>query len=113
MNAHLLRLAFLCTGALLACGASPHSSPSAGGGAGSGSVGLLGAGAPAAISACGGAASGGAVSTLSGSIVPLYRYPDAASWQAIVSAKALHPQLSVIAIVNPDNGSNRMGDVPF
>ena len=45
--------------------------------------------------------------------MPLYRYPDAASWQAIVSAKALHPQLSVIAIVNPDNGSNRMGDVPF
>jgi hypothetical protein len=51
--------------------------------------------------------------TLTGSIVPLYSYPDAPAWKAIVAAKALHPKVTVVAIVNPDNGPGASVDALF
>lgn len=39
-----------------------------------------------------------------GTLVPLYTYPTHPSWTAIIAAKAKHPEVPVIAVVNPSNG---------
>lgn len=39
-----------------------------------------------------------------GTIVPLYTYPTHGSWRAIVDAKAAHPDVPVVAIINPASG---------
>jgi hypothetical protein len=36
-------------------------------------------------------------------IIPLYSYPGAA-WNAIVQAKEAHPDVPIVAVINPDNG---------
>jgi hypothetical protein len=38
--------------------------------------------------------------------VPLYTYPTDASWTAVANAKAAHPRVRVVAVVNPNNGPN-------
>src|SRR3569623_6928 len=50
-----------------------------------------------------GSTGGGSAST-TGTIVPLYSYPGAAAWSAIVDAKRAHPAVPVVAVVNPNNG---------
>jgi hypothetical protein len=104
-------------------GASAGASSSDGGaGAGAGdplgSAGMNVAGASSGGASNGGASNGGAsnggmAAILRGSIVPLYSYPDAPAWQAIIAAKALHPKVTVIAIVNPDNGPGASIDATF
>jgi hypothetical protein len=49
-----------------------------------------------------GGGAGGTSTT--GTIVPLYSYPTASAWSAIISAKTSHPSVPVVAIVNPSNG---------
>lgn len=41
---------------------------------------------------------------VTGSIIPLYTPPTDPSWTAVASAKAAHPTVPVMAIVNPANG---------
>jgi hypothetical protein len=48
-----------------------------------------------------------------GTIVPLYTYPSDSSWTAIVAAKAAHPRVRVVAIVNPDSGPGASRDDAF
>jgi hypothetical protein len=45
-----------------------------------------------------------AASSAGATIVPLYTDPSQPSWTAIVAAKAAHPRVGVIAVVNPANG---------
>lgn len=41
-----------------------------------------------------------------GLMMPLYTYPTHAAWKKLIALKARHPQLPVVAIVNPDNGAS-------
>ncbi len=58
-----------------------------------------------------GAPDGGA--TAAGTIVPLYTYPTDASWTAIVTAAAMHPAVTVWAIINPDSGPGTSSDPSY
>ena len=88
-------------------------SPGAGGGGANGAGG--GGGAAGGGAAGGGAAGGGGgpAATSNGCIVPLYSYPSAGAWNAMVQAKQAHPAVNVIAIVNPDNGPGASVDSMF
>ncbi|HVY32077.1 MAG TPA: spherulation-specific family 4 protein [Polyangiaceae bacterium] len=55
----------------------------------------------------------GHASVGNGCIVPLYSYPDAPAWSALVKAKQAHPNVDVIAIVNPDSGPGANVDAAF
>jgi hypothetical protein len=85
----------------------------------SGAAGEGGAGAPATAGEGGagradsGATLGVAGSSGSGTIVPLYTYPDDPSWTAIVTARQAHPSVRVVAIVNPDSGPGASKDGAF
>jgi hypothetical protein len=46
-------------------------------------------------------AAGGAVT---GTIIPLYTPPSDPSWAAVAAAKAAHPAVPVLAVINPANG---------
>ena len=69
---------------------------------------MAGAGGPATGAA--GRSMGGAggtatpVASPSGTIVPLYTDPDHSSWAALVAAKAAHPTVGIIAVINPNSG---------
>jgi hypothetical protein len=39
-----------------------------------------------------------------GTIVPLYTYPTDSSWMQLVDAKASHPAVNIIAVINPNSG---------
>lgn len=53
--------------------------------------------------------SDGASST--GILIPLYVYPkDSNSWQPIIDTKTRHPNLTIIAIINPNNGPGQFLD---
>lgn len=41
--------------------------------------------------------------TKTGILVPLYRHPDS-TWDDLIQVKHEHPSVTIIAIVNPDNG---------
>jgi hypothetical protein len=43
-------------------------------------------------------------SAAGGTLIPLYTAPSDPSWAAVVAAKAAHPTVSVLAVVNPANG---------
>jgi hypothetical protein len=63
--------------------------------------------APAAAGATAPAAPGATASTASSAgatIVPLYTPPSDPSWNAVIAAKAAHPTVGVLAVVNPANG---------
>jgi hypothetical protein len=47
---------------------------------------------------------GGTPAVKNGTIVPLYSYPTASTWTAIARAKTAHPDVAVVAIVNPGSG---------
>jgi hypothetical protein len=55
---------------------------------------------PAATPTAAPAASG----PVTGTIIPLYTSPSDASWSAVAAAKAAHPAVPVLAVVNPSNG---------
>lgn len=55
-----------------------------------------------------------AVSALSSSpatgiIIPLYTYPGS-TWTAVIQAKAANPGVSIVAVINPDNGPGASQD---
>jgi hypothetical protein len=56
---------------------------------------------------------GGQAPAGNGCIVPLYSYPDASAWTAIVQAKQAHAAVNVVAIVNPDSGPGTSVDGTF
>lgn len=39
-----------------------------------------------------------------GTIIPLYTYPTDPTWEVVAAAKADHPEVAVVAIINPDSG---------
>jgi len=43
-------------------------------------------------------------STAGAALVPLYTPPGDPSWDAVIAAKAAHPTVGVVAVVNPANG---------
>lgn len=46
-----------------------------------------------------------------GILIPLYVYPkDSNSWQPIIDTKTRHPNLTIIAIINPNNGPGQFLD---
>jgi hypothetical protein len=45
-----------------------------------------------------------ATGTVTGTIIPLYTAPTDPSWAAVAAAKAAHPTVPVLAVVNPANG---------
>ena len=83
--------------------------------AGASNGGTSSGGAPSGGAPSGGASNGGsgAGAAQNGTIVPLYGYPTDPAWKAIASAKASHPNVDVIAIVNPDNGPGTAVDATF
>jgi hypothetical protein len=109
-----------------ACGGddSTSSSGGAGGTSGSdasttggtaGSAGTLagGAGGSAGTSTGGSAGVDAAVTSATGTLVPLYSYPTDATWTAIVAGKAAHPSVPIVAVVNPDSGPGTAKDTIF
>jgi hypothetical protein len=80
-------------------GGAPATKPAAApGGSGGAAV------APAQAGSTGAVATPAAASGAGATIVPLYTDPSQPSWAAIVAAKAAHPRVGVIAVVNPANG---------
>jgi hypothetical protein len=50
------------------------------------------------------AAASASTGPATGTIIPLYTSPSDPSWAAVAAAKAAHPAVSVLAVVNPSNG---------
>jgi hypothetical protein len=61
----------------------------------------------------GAAGAAGSNAVTNGTIVPLYSYPTEAPWTAITRAKAAHPDVTVIAIVNPNSGPGAGVDAAY
>src|SRR5437016_14570902 len=51
-----------------------------------------------------------AASTNSGIVIPLYTYPTDGSWAATLQAKNAHPNVPIIAVINPSNGPGGSSD---
>src|SRR5439155_8847594 len=54
-----------------------------------------------------------AASTNSGVVIPLYTYPTDGSWSASLQAKNAHPNVPIIAVINPSNGPGGASDLKF
>src|SRR5438309_3425645 len=46
----------------------------------------------------------------SGVVIPLYTYPTDGSWSASLQAKKAHPNVPIIAVINPSNGPGGSSD---
>jgi hypothetical protein len=79
-----------------AAGAPPAGTGTPPGGEGTATPAAAGAASPAGTAAP--ASSAGAA------LVPLYTYPSDPSWDTVIAAKAVHPTVGVVAVVNPANG---------
>src|SRR5437867_4762023 len=51
-----------------------------------------------------------AASTNSGIVIPLYTYPTDGSWAATLQAKNAHPNVPIIAVINPSDGPGGSSD---
>jgi len=51
-----------------------------------------------------------AAPTNSGIVIPLYTYPTDGSWAATLQAKNAHPNVPIIAVINPNNGPGGSSD---
>jgi hypothetical protein len=51
-----------------------------------------------------------AASHAGATIVPLYTYPTDGSWDTVIAAKAAHPTVGVVAVVNPSSGPGGAAD---
>src|SRR6266571_1999513 len=51
-----------------------------------------------------------AASTNSGIVIPLYTYPTDGSWAATPQAKNAHPNVPIIAVINPSDGPGGSSD---
>jgi Spherulation-specific family 4 len=92
-------------------GGSSAASGASGGGNGGATGGGGSAGGEMGGSAMGGA--GGQTPAGNGCIVPLYSYPSAPAWSAIIQAKQAHAAVQVVAIVNPASGPGAKVDSAF
>src|SRR5438093_9625434 len=54
-----------------------------------------------------------AATTNSGIVIPLYTYPTDGSWSASLQAKNAHPNVPIIAVINPSNGPGGASDLKF
>src|SRR5437667_84959 len=54
-----------------------------------------------------------AASTNSGVVIPLYTYPTDGSWAETLQAKNAHPNVPIIAVINPSNGPGGASDLKF
>jgi len=50
---------------------------------------------------------------IGGTIVPLYTYPTDSSWNTIISVKDAHPNVPIVAIINPNSGPGSSRDINF
>jgi len=48
-----------------------------------------------------------------GTIIPLYTYPTDRTWAVVAAAKLEHPEVGVVAIINPDSGPGTMLDPSY
>ncbi|TLY12161.1 MAG: hypothetical protein E6K84_07265, partial [Thaumarchaeota archaeon] len=51
-----------------------------------------------------------AATSNSGVVIPLYTYPTDGSWAASLQAKKAHPNVPIIAIINPSDGPGGASD---
>src|SRR3989475_5075300 len=51
-----------------------------------------------------------AASTNSGIVIPLYTYPTDGSWAATLQARNAHPNVPIIAVINPSDGPGGSSD---
>src|SRR3989441_6587925 len=51
-----------------------------------------------------------AAPTNSGIVIPLYTYPTDGSWAATLQARNAHPNVPIIAVINPNNGPGGSSD---
>src|SRR2546427_11800077 len=51
-----------------------------------------------------------AAATNSGVVIPLYTYPTDGSWAATLQARNAHPNVPIIAVINPSNGPGGSSD---
>src|SRR5947208_840353 len=51
-----------------------------------------------------------AATSSSGVVIPLYTYPTDGSWAATLQAKSAHPNVPIIAVINPNNGPGGSSD---
>src|SRR3989449_5782304 len=51
-----------------------------------------------------------AAATNSGVVIPLYTYPTDGSWAATLQARNAHPNVPIIAVINPNNGPGGSSD---
>src|SRR2546422_2011960 len=51
-----------------------------------------------------------AATTNSGVVVPLYTYPTDGTWAATLQAKNAHPDVPIIAVINPADGPGVLTD---
>jgi Spherulation-specific family 4 len=94
------------TGAAGQAGSGAVAPPATGaaGQAGSGAAGQpVGGGAGPVVGGAAGTTAPPATSAAA-TIVPLYTSPGDPSWNTVIAAKAAHPTVGVVAIVNPSNG---------
>ena len=52
-------------------------------------------------------------SSAGATLVPLYTPPTDPSWDTVIAAKAAHPTVGVIAVVNPGNGPGAAADAGY
>ncbi|MCA9648471.1 MAG: spherulation-specific family 4 protein [Myxococcales bacterium] len=55
----------------------------------------------------------GAVLEAGGTIIPLYTYPTDPSWTTVATAKLEHPEVEVVAIINPGSGPGMVLDPSY
>src|SRR5438445_13677282 len=54
-----------------------------------------------------------AATSSSGVVIPLYTYPTDGSWAASLQAKKAHPNVPIIAIINPTDGPGASSDSTY
>src|SRR5213594_5040211 len=54
-----------------------------------------------------------AATSSSGVVIPLYTYPTDGSWSASLQAKKAHPNVPIIAVINPSDGPGGSSDSKY
>src|SRR5215510_14169449 len=45
-----------------------------------------------------------AAADVTGIMIPLYTYPTDGTWAAVIQARAAHPKVPILAVINPNSG---------
>jgi hypothetical protein len=94
-----------------AAGTTPGAAGAAPGGAAPGAGGA--AASPAGTAASAPPTTAPAASSAGATLVPLYTYPTDPSWDLVIAAKAAHPTVGVVAVINPANGPGAAVDPAY